>query len=163
MGKDDARPGEAGADKLGPLIKVANTLIEKELNNRVASMFEGYSLTGPQITLMVYLHDARGRVVTQREIADRFVLSHPTIRGIVKRLESAGLIKTSQLESDRRQILLELTAEGQRLINAHIDDIHGVMKQINGKITDGLGSVEQKRLIAAFKRIIANFSESSTR
>ncbi|WEV69653.1 MarR family winged helix-turn-helix transcriptional regulator [Bifidobacterium sp. ESL0775] len=156
---DEAKFDATGGDSLGPLIKVANTLIEKELNNRVASMFEGYSLTGPQITLMVYLHDAHGHSVTQREIADRFVLSHPTIRGIVKRLESAGLIKTSQLESDRRQILLELTAEGQRLMDAHIDDIHGVMKQINGKIIDGLGRTEQKKLVAALKRIVANFSE----
>ncbi|MDF7640633.1 MarR family winged helix-turn-helix transcriptional regulator [Bifidobacterium sp. ESL0784] len=158
---EDAKFDAAGADSLGPLIKVANTLIEKELNNRVASMFEGYSLTGPQITLMVYLHDAHGHAVTQREIADRFVLSHPTIRGIVKRLESAGLIKTSQLASDRRQILLELTAEGQRLMDAHVDDIHGVMKQINGKITDGLTSAEQVRLVAALKRIVANFSDGS--
>ncbi|WEV58740.1 MarR family transcriptional regulator [Bifidobacterium sp. ESL0728] len=161
MENEKAKFDATGADNLGPLIKVANTLIEKELNNRVASMFEGYSLTGPQITLMVYLHDAHGHAVTQREIADRFVLSHPTIRGIVKRLESAGLIKTSQLESDRRQILLELTAEGQRLMDAHIDDIHGVMKQINGRITDGLTSAEQARLVAALKRIVANFSNGS--
>ncbi|WEV46455.1 MarR family winged helix-turn-helix transcriptional regulator [Bifidobacterium sp. ESL0690] len=159
MDMKDAEVDVTGADSLGPLIKVANTLIEKELNNRVASMFEGYSLTGPQITLMVYLHDAHGHTVTQREIADRFVLSHPTIRGIVKRLESAGLIKTSQLQTDRRQILLELTAEGRRLMDAHVDDIHTVMRQINTKITDGLGSAEQKKLVAALKRIVANFSE----
>lgn len=162
MDKDDVKFDATGADSLGPLIKVANTLIEKELNNRVASMFEGYSLTGPQITLMVYLHDMRGHSVTQREIADRFVLSHPTIRGIVKRLESAGLIVTSQLESDRRQILLELTVEGQRLMNAHIDDIHGVMRQINAKITNGLESAEQEKLVAALKHIVANFSNGST-
>ncbi|MDF7666220.1 MarR family transcriptional regulator [Bifidobacterium sp. ESL0745] len=158
---DEAKFAATGANNLGPLIKVANTLIEKELNNRVASMFEGYSLTGPQITLMVYLHDAHGHAVTQREIADRFVLSHPTIRGIVKRLESAGLIETSQLESDRRQILLELTAEGKRLMDVHIDDIHAVMTQINGKITDGLGSAEQGKLVAALKRIVENFSDGS--
>lgn len=159
MDMGNAEVAVTGVGSLGPLIKVANTLIEKELNNRVASMFEGYSLTGPQITLMVYLHDARGNAVTQREIADRFVLSHPTIRGIVKRLESAGLIETSQLESDRRQILLELTAEGQRLMDVHIDDIHGIMRRINGKITDGLDGIEQAKLVAALKRIVVNFSE----
>ncbi|WEV72682.1 MarR family transcriptional regulator [Bifidobacterium sp. ESL0790] len=159
MDKSDAKFDATGADSLGPLIKVANTLIEKELNNRVASMFEGYSLTGPQITLMVYLHDAHGHAVTQREIADRFVLSHPTIRGIVKRLESAGLIETSQLESDRRQILLELTAEGLRLMDAHIEDIHAAMERINARITDGFGVAEQKKLVAALKRIVTNFSE----
>ncbi|WEV63786.1 MarR family winged helix-turn-helix transcriptional regulator [Bifidobacterium sp. ESL0732] len=157
----DAEIDANGVDSLGPLIKVANTLIEKELNNRVASMFEGYSLTGPQITLMVYLHDAHGHAVTQREIADRFVLSHPTIRGIVKRLEGSGLINTSQLESDRRQILLGLTVEGRRLMDAHINDIHGVMKQINTMITDGLSGAEQEKLVAALKRIVANFSEDS--
>lgn len=158
MGMDETKFNTAGADSLGPLIKVANTLIEKELNNRVASMFEGYSLTGPQITLMVYLHDAHGHAVTQREIADRFVLSHPTIRGIVKRLESAGLIKTSQLESDRRQILLELSDAGQRLMDRRADDIHAVMGQINARITDGLKGSEQKMLVSTLKRIIANFS-----
>ncbi|MDF7664336.1 MarR family transcriptional regulator [Bifidobacterium sp. ESL0763] len=152
-----------GADGLGPLIKVANTLIEKELNNRVASMFAGYSLTGPQITLMVYLHDAHGHVVTQREIADRFVLSHPTIRGIVKRLETAGLVETSQLESDRRQIVLALSDEGRRLMDARIDDIHQVMARINARIADGLGPAEQTGLVAALQRIVTNFSDGAVR
>lgn len=151
--------GPIVADGLGPLIKVANTLIEKELNNRVASMFEGYNLTGPQITLMVYLYDAHGRTVTQREIADQFVLSHPTVRGIVKRLEGVGLIEVSRMEGDRRHIVLELAGEGRRLMDAHIDDIRDVMASVNGLIIDGLDEAEQVALGVALKRIIVNFSQ----
>ena len=58
-------------DEIGPQIKIANTLIEKELNSRVASLISEYPLTGPQITLMVYLYESKGRTITQKEVADR--------------------------------------------------------------------------------------------
>ncbi|MGL6207861.1 MAG: MarR family winged helix-turn-helix transcriptional regulator, partial [Lactobacillus panisapium] len=93
-------------NQLGPKIKIANTVIEKELNNRFAEMFKKYSLTGAQISLLVFLYDSKGRTITQKEIADTFVLSHPTIRGIVKRLEDNNLISTSHLKNDQRQIVL---------------------------------------------------------
>lgn len=144
-------------NRIGPKIKIANTVIEKELNNRFAELFSKYSLTGAQISLLVYLYDSKGRTITQKEIADTFVLSHPTIRGIVKRLEDNELIATSHLKSDQRQIVLTLTSKGFDLLDENIAEIHAIMNKVNEKIIKGLSDSEVKQLVHILDNIITNF------
>lgn len=144
-------------NQLGPKIKIANTVIEKELNNRFAELFKKYSLTGAQISLLVYLYDSKGRTITQKEIAETFVLSHPTIRGIVKRLEDNGLIATAHLKNDQRQIVLTLSAKGFDLLNDNITEIHAIMNKINRRIIAGLTASDVKQLERILNVVIANF------
>lgn len=144
-------------NQLGPKIKIANTVIEKELNNRFAELFKKYSLTGAQISLLVYLYDSKGRTITQKEIADTFVLSHPTIRGIVKRLEDNGLIATSHLKNDQRQIVLTLSAKGFDLLDENITEIHDIMNKVNERIVAGLTETDVKQLEHILNVIIKNF------
>ncbi|WP_294891053.1 MarR family winged helix-turn-helix transcriptional regulator [uncultured Lactobacillus sp.] len=144
-------------NRIGPKIKIANTLIEKELNKQFAEIFRDYSLTGAQISLMIYLYDSKERKITQKEVADIFVLSHPTIRGIVKRLEANKLIATSRLENDQRQIVLELSNEGFNLIDKNIFKIRTIMTNINKRITKDLSKQEISELEQVLNKISANF------
>ena len=144
-------------NRIGPKIKIANTLIEKELNKQFAEIFRDYSLTGAQISLMIYLYESKARQITQKEVADAFVLSHPTIRGIVKRLEANKLIVTSRLENDQRQIVLKLSDKGFNLINKNIAKIRTIMTNINTRITKGLSKQEISNLEQVLNRISDNF------
>ncbi len=144
-------------NRIGPKIKIANTLIEKELNKEFGEIFRDYSLTGAQISLMIYLYDSKERKITQKEVADIFVLSHPTIRGIVKRLEANKLIVTSRLENDQRQIVLELSNEGFNLIDKNIFKIRSIMTNINNRITKDLSNQEISELEQVLNKISANF------
>lgn len=144
-------------NRIGPKIKAANTLIEKQLNNQFGEMFKDYSLTGAQISLMVFLYDAKDRTVTQKEIADMFVLSHPTIRGIVRRLEENGLIYTTRLETDQRQIVLQLSDKGFALVDKNINKIHAILDNTNAQITQGSSAVEVEQFEAFLDQIIEGF------
>ena len=144
-------------NRIGPKIKIANTLIEKELNKQFAEIFRDYSLTGAQISLMIYLYESKARQITQKEVADAFVLSHPTIRGIVKRLEANKLIASSRLESDQRQIVLKLSDKGFNLINKNIVKIRSIMTNVNTRITKGLSDREISELEQVLSKISANF------
>ncbi|MCO6529835.1 MULTISPECIES: MarR family winged helix-turn-helix transcriptional regulator [Lactobacillus] len=144
-------------NRIGPKIKAANTLIEKQLNNQFGEMFKDYSLTGAQISLMVFLYDAKDRTVTQKEIADMFVLSHPTIRGIVRRLEENGLIYTTRLETDQRQIVLQLSDKGFALVDKNINKIHAILDNTNEQITQGSSVVEVEQFEAFLDQIIEGF------
>ncbi|WP_278951107.1 MarR family winged helix-turn-helix transcriptional regulator [Lactobacillus apis] len=144
-------------NRIGPKIKAANTLIEKQLNNQFGEMFKEYSLTGAQISLMVFLYDAKDRTVTQKEIADMFVLSHPTIRGIVRRLEENGLIYTTRLETDQRQIVLQLSDKGFALVDKNINKIHAILDNTNAQITQGSSAVEVEQFEAFLDQIIEGF------
>ena len=144
-------------DEIGPQIKIANTLIEKELNSRVASLISEYPLTGPQITLMVYLYESKGRTITQKEVADKFVLSHPTIRSIVKRLANHGLIDVGYLETDHRQVTLSLSNKGFQLLEKHIDDIRQTMTDVNKQTVSQLSDTDIKHLKQYLSTIIHHF------
>ena len=144
-------------NRIGPKIKIANTLIEKELNKQFAEIFRDYSLTGAQISLMIYLYESKARQITQKEVADAFVLSHPTIRGIVKRLEANKLIATSRLENDQRQIVLKLSDKGFNLIDKNIVNIRSIMTNVNTRITKGLSDREISELEQVLSKISANF------
>lgn len=144
-------------NNLGPKIKIANTLIEKQLNNEFAKVFDEYSLTGAQISLLLYLYDSKGRTVTQKEIADVFVLSHPTVRGIVKRLADSNLIATSHLEHDQRQVVLTLTNQGFNLINDNAEKIRIIMDNVNQRIILGFSAQEVEGFEQAIEKIISNF------
>lgn len=144
-------------DEIGPQIKIANTLIEKELNSRVASLISEYPLTGPQITLMVYLYESKGRTITQKEVADKFVLSHPTIRSIVKRLANHGLIDVGYLETDHRQVTLSLSNKGFQLLEKHIDDIRQTMTDVNKQIVSQLSDTDIQQLQQYLSTIIHHF------
>lgn len=144
-------------NRIGPKIKAANTLIEKQLNNQFGEMFKEYSLTGAQISLMVFLYEAKDGTVTQKEIADMFVLSHPTIRGIVRRLEENGLIYTTHLETDQRQIVLQLSDKGFALVDKNITKIHAILDNTNAQITQGSSVVEVEQFEAFLDQIIEGF------
>lgn len=147
--------------QIGPQIKVANTLIEKELNSRMSQLFstKNLNLTGPQITLLIYLYEAQNRIVTQHEISQRFVLSHPTIRSIVKRLASNKLINTTNLPNDRRQIVLSLSKQGNQLIQKNIDQIYITMKDINQQIVHNLTFTQKQQLTQILNQVINNFKK----
>lgn len=144
-------------DEIGQQIKIANTLIEKKLNSRVASLISEYPLTGPQITLMVYLYESKGRTITQKEVADKFVLSHPTIRSIVKRLANHGLIDVGYLETDHRQVTLSLSNKGFQLLEKHIDDIRQTMTDVNKQIVSQLSDTDIQQLQQYLSTIIHHF------
>ena len=144
-------------NRIGPKIKIANTLIEKELNKQFAEIFRDYSLTGAQISLMIYLYESKARQITQKEVADAFVLSHPTIRGIVKRLEANKLIATSRLENDQRQIVLKLSDKGFNLIDKNIVKIRSIITNVNTRITKGLSDREISELEQVLSKISDNF------
>ena len=144
-------------DEIGLQIKIANTLIEKELNSRVASLISEYPLTGPQITLMVYLYESKGRTITQKEVADKFVLSHQTIRSIVKRLANHGLIDVGYLETDHRQVTLSLSNKGFQLLEKHIDDIRQTMTDVNKQTVSQLSDTDIQQLQQYLSTIIHHF------
>jgi DNA-binding MarR family transcriptional regulator len=51
-------------------------------------------------------------------IADRLQLRHHTVVGLVDRLVAAKLVSRKQSETDGREILVNLTANGERILRS---------------------------------------------
>lgn len=142
---------------LGPMIKVANNLIEKELNNQMRALFIDFQLTGPQVALLVYLFENQEREVSQKELEIKFTISHPTIRSIVKRLVQQQLLSAKMAKYDKRQVILALTNNSKEMIEDNIERIYLIMNKVNQKITAGLSNTQQMEFLSNLNQIISNF------
>jgi DNA-binding MarR family transcriptional regulator len=57
--------------------------------------------------------DVRPRI---RELADRMQIQHHSAVELVNRLEAGGYVKRERASEDRREVLLALTAKGERTL-----------------------------------------------
>jgi MarR family transcriptional regulator, organic hydroperoxide resistance regulator len=82
--------------------------------NRVYKpLLDRLGLTYPQYLAMLVLWERDG--VPVKEIGERLYLDSGTLTPLLKRLEQAGLIKRTRSTEDERQVLIDLTAQGQAL------------------------------------------------
>ena len=70
-------------------------------------------LTYPQYLVMLVLWERDG--VPVKDIGDRLFLDSGTLTPLLKRLESAQLIKRTRSTEDERQVLIALTPQGRAL------------------------------------------------
>ena len=82
--------------------------------NRVYKpLLDRLGLTYPQYLVMLVLWERDN--VPLKTIGERLFLDSGTLTPLLKRLEAAELIKRTRSKEDERQVLIELTAEGEEL------------------------------------------------
>ena len=82
--------------------------------NRVYKpLLDRLGLTYPQYLVMLVLWEREG--VAVKEIGERLYLDSGTLTPLLKRLEQSGLIRRTRSTEDERQVLINLTAQGQAL------------------------------------------------
>lgn len=76
-------------------------------------LLDPLGLTYPQYLVMLVLWERDG--VPVKDIGERLYLDSGTLTPLLKRLEQAGLIKRTRSSEDERQVLIDLTSQGQAL------------------------------------------------
>lgn len=86
----------------------------KNVKTALATIAEKHGLTHMQLYV---LHSIRhGEIVTMGSVAHSLHCDASNITGIIDRLVAQGLVTRRESEQDRRAKLLQLTAEGQKVI-----------------------------------------------
>jgi DNA-binding MarR family transcriptional regulator len=98
------------AHAVSSLYRAANS-IRGHLTNAVLRKYD-LTWTGFTVLWTVWIWDGR----ETREVADIASISKATLTGVVKTLESHGLIERSRVDSDRRLVFLRLTDKGADLM-----------------------------------------------
>jgi DNA-binding MarR family transcriptional regulator len=75
-----------------------------------------HGVTGPQ--LVALQEAARLGTASVSALARNVHVSHPTMTGILDRLEKRGLVKRGRDEKDRRVVTISVTANGSALLDA---------------------------------------------
>ena len=78
-------------------------------------MQRNFGLTGPQLTILRVI--SRLQPLSAGELAKSANFNRGTLTGILDRLEANGFVSRNRLPSDRRSVILKLTAAGKRILD----------------------------------------------
>jgi len=87
------------------IIKKIHDAIEKRANNDLKK----HDITITQVRVLMFLREHKDEMMTQRDIEEYLGVSHPTVVGIIQRLEAKGFIKCEANENDKRMKNISLT------------------------------------------------------
>lgn len=82
--------------------------IHDRLKMSADAVFEKNNLTSSQARLMEFV-DVKGGQVTQKSIEEYLRVSHPTVVGIVSRLERSGFLECHMDPEDKRNKIVSMT------------------------------------------------------
>ncbi len=123
---------------LGLKIKKINDMIEKGINHRLQEQ----DLTFSQHHVLVYLRHQENQTARLKELEKHFNVAQPTMAGIVVRLESKGLVRSSVLPEDRRVKVVTLTESGNQLLH----ESYLNMKKVEQQLVSNLNEQEKEEL-----------------
>ena len=89
-------------------------LITEKLKVRADADLKRHQLTLTQSRVLAFLNE-KGGEATQKEIEDHLQVSHPTVVGIVSRMEQNGFLDTWFDPADRRNKMVRLTEKAHQM------------------------------------------------
>lgn len=132
----------------GLLSRQLHTLADQILAQRMAEL----GLTPAQAHILGYLVHHRENLPCQKDVETCFGLSHPTVSGVLSRLEDKGFLEYLPDEQDHRKNRLRATdkaVECDAQIRAAIDDMEA-------RIVQDFTPEERDRLLELLGRGIRN-------
>ena len=133
---------------IGFLFKQIHDAFEAEANNQLQKM----DLTMSQLAVLCFLFKNENREVTQREIENYLNLKHPTVTGILQRMEMKGFVSCSKNCDDKRQKNISLTEKALELRKR----INVRLTQMEDRLVDGLTKDERLMLNELLDKVYNN-------
>lgn len=92
-------------------------LIHEQFRNMVNERMRAGDLTFSQLGVLYYMDSSPGeRRITQKMLCEAVHVKHPTMNGILSRMEEKGLIRQTVDPDNRRCRNITLTEKGRRLM-----------------------------------------------
>ena len=133
-------------ESIGYLIKQAHLALQRTIDDKMAALDLTAMQWGPLMLL------AYGKANTAAEMSRCGGVETSTITRMLDRLETKGLLVRKRSESDRRIIYLELTQEGQQLV----EKVPDLLAESLNKHLRGFNAEEVANTKSLLKRITAN-------
>ena len=139
-------PGSVSMDLFnqpGHLLRRANQIAVGTFNDLV-----GPGITSIQYAILRMVHEKPG--IDQVGLARRIALDTSTTALTAARLDAKGLITRKVADSDRRQLQLTLTAEGEVLLSSLVSGVHRMREQL----LDALDPAEQEVFMSLLQKFV---------
>ena len=94
---------------IGYMIKILSESLEKKANEDL----QAYGMTLSQLKALIFIYEQKDGTTTQKELEEFFKVSHPTINGILKRLEEKQMITSEVVVNRRLSKIVKITEKGK--------------------------------------------------
>lgn len=96
--------------------------------------------------------DGAGEPLPGHVIAERLLVTSASMTSLLDTLERRGYVERRPHPSDRRKVLINLTDEGQAVVDEQLPAIHAVIT----RAIDGVPEADRRKVLAALGRVQAN-------
>ncbi len=131
----------------GHLARVLHWCVDQTMTGELEKM----DLTASQGRVMGYLSRCETPPCS-RDIEEEFQLSHPTVSGLLSRLEQKGFLEFRPDESDRRCKRIYVLPKG---VESH-ERMHNTILDIEARIVQDFTPEEKEQFASFLRRAIAN-------
>ena len=114
---------------------------------------EAHGLSASAFQTLAIL-DGAGEPLPGHVIAERLLVSSASMTSLADTLERRGLVERRPHPTDRRKVLIHLTADGQRVVDQQLPAIHAVIAEA----ISTLAEADREHLLAALTTIRARVS-----
>lgn len=130
-------------------------MIDEALARNANSQLQDVGLTISQVNLLGVLSQQENGQTTQRHLETLLGVSHPTVVGLVKRLEGKGFVHTFFSSEDARMKIVHLTDTGSDIVNDGSDK----RRQAEAWLTRGLSDKETTQLDRLLGKVLLNLRD----
>ena len=131
--------------------------IDKKIKANMDISLNRYDLTYSQSQVLFFLRLNEGKL-SQKKLQDMMHCSHPTMVGLIQRLEANGFVRTYTDETDKRYKIVELTDKALAFGN----DMRKSREQNEKAMLKGLKKEEKEILLDLLDKVYKNISEVET-
>lgn len=135
-------------EKIGHKTKAISNTFDQVMNSSAAAL----DITSSQSAILGYLVWRKGEPVYQRELERRFHMKHPTLVGILKRMEEKGFVYSTTDETDHR---LKLIYPTQKAIDLKTETAR-LLDEAEEQLLTGLSEEEITELHRLLDKVILN-------
>jgi len=109
-------------------------LLRKANQRHLAIFARGIpDLTPPQFAALARLHEVGA--TSQNQLGQLIAMDAATVKGVIDRLKARGLVELSNHGSDRRRLMVSLTAEGRETIAALLPQAQAITDETLAPLT----------------------------
>ena len=142
------------AQYFGPLIRILHWCTDQTMTNALETM----ELTASQGRIMGYISRCE-KPPCPRDVEEAFQLSHPTVSGILSRMEQKGFLQLRPDPDDRRCKRIYVLPKGEQCHEL----MHTTIQANEKRIVEGFTPEEQELFASLLQRAITNMGGTPSR
>lgn len=135
-------------NSIGGIIKYISDKVRQKADNNL----KDHNVTLSQVRILNFLWRQEGSC-SQKQIENFLQVSHPTVVGLVSRMEQSGYIQTSVSPDDKRNKIVTVTDSGMSLAC----ELCRYMEDIDKRMLVGLTDEQQAQLADMLYIVAQNF------